>query len=118
MRLGRQGGVDAQGDRGRPAEGAGHAGQGVQLRLALHVEEPHAALQAVAHLLVGLAHAGEDDLITPSSGGQGAVELAAARHVEARAGAGHEPAEAQVRVGFDAIADERLNRGKRLLQLV
>ena len=48
---------------------------------------------------------------------QGAVQLAAAGHVEAGAVLGHEPADGEVAVGLDAVADERIDGGEGLLEL-
>ena len=99
------------------AQRSGHVGQGVQLGLALDVEQEDVVLQAVAHLGVGLADAGEDDLVAACRRPEGAVQLAAAGHVEAGAVLGHQPAEVQVAVGLDAVADQRLDRGEGLLEL-
>ena len=82
----------------------------VQFLLALDVEEEDAVFEGVAHLGVGLADAGEDDLRAGPPGLERAVELAAAGHVEPGAVLAHEPADAEVAVGLHAVADDRVRR--------
>ena len=118
VRLGRQVRVDAQGDRGDLAHRLGPRRPRACSSSSLSTLNRKTSLfEAVAHLGVGLADAGEDDLVAGAAGLEGAVQLAAAGHVEAGAVLGHEPAEAEVAVGLDAVADERVGRGERRLEL-
>ena len=84
--------------------------EGVQLLLALDVEQEDAVLEGELDLGVGLADAGEDDLRPRSAGLERAVELAAGGDVEPGPVLGHEPADAEVAVGLDAVADDRVRR--------
>ena len=117
VRLGRQIGIDAQRHRGRLAQRFGHVGEGVQLVLALDVEEEDVVFQGGAELGVGLADAGEDDAVAAAAGRERAEQLAAAGHIDAGAVLDHEAADGQVGVGLDAVADERIDGGEGLLEL-
>ena len=116
MGLGVDVGVDPQRDRRDFSGGGGHAGDGVELGLALDVEHQDARLQRRQDLLVGLAHPGEDRLARCPPGGLHPDELAAGDHVEPAAMLGQDLEDAQVRVRLDRVADQRINLGKRRLQ--
>src|SRR5258708_2696194 len=89
----------------------------MEFGFALNVEKKDAALQAIAMFRFGFPGAREDDLITRDAGVQSAIEFPRARNVEAGSRLGHEFANTEIGVGLDAIADQRLDFGERLLQL-
>ena len=117
VRLRRQVGVDPQRHRGDLAHFGRDAPEREQFFLALDVEQHDVVFESAAHFGVGLADAGEDDLGVGSAGGDRAVQLAAAGHVEPRAVLGHQPANREVAVGLDRVGDDRLGGGKSVLNL-
>ena len=83
----------------------GNLGNRVKLPLALNVEEIDAVVECHANLGIGLARAGEDDLVGGAARFQGAIELAAAGDVAAGPAFDHEPGDVQIAVGLDRVAD-------------
>ena len=114
VRLGRQVGIDAQGHRSRLAQTLRHVGEGVQLGFALDVEEARRRSPGRSATRRRSCRRRRRRSCSPGAAGcQGAIQFAAAGHVEAGAVLGHEPADVQVAVGLDAVADERIARRRR-----
>src|SRR5207245_50311 len=105
-RLGRQIGIDAEVDAGHLAHRLGDLCQRQQLAFALDVEDQDTGLEAVAQLGIGFADAGEDDLRSGAAGLERAIQLAGAGDVEAGAVFSHQPADVDVRVRLDAVANQ------------
>ena len=118
MRLGRQVGIHTQRNIGDAPHRLRDVSNGNQLSLALDVKEKNAVLERHANLGVGLAGAGEDDFGSDATRLEGAIEFAAARDVAARASLDHETSDMQIAIGLDAVADQRIDGGKRRLQLL
>ena len=116
MGLGVDVGIDAQRDRRDLADRGGHAGDRVELGLALDVEHQDAGLQPGPDLLVGLAHAGEHGLVRRTAGQADAVQLAGRDDVEPAAVLGHHLEDAQVRVGLHRVAHQGVDLGVRGLE--
>ena len=70
------------------------------------------------HLGGALADSGEDDALARATRRQRPVQFAARGHIAASAVFDHEPGQVSIGVGFDAVADERLDGGERGLQLL
>ena len=93
VRLGRQVGIDAQGDWAILPIALRDVGRWPAAPPSLSTLNRRTLFSsAVADLGVGLADAGEDDLVARAARFEGAIELAAAGDVEAGAVLGHEPA--------------------------
>jgi hypothetical protein len=75
-------------------------------------------LEPVAKLGVGFAYAGKDYLVSCSAGLERAEQFAAAGNIETDTTLRHQPADAKVGIGLEAIADERLDGGERALELI
>ena len=102
--------VDAQGDGRALAHRQRQCIQRIQLGLAFDVELVDAGGKRRAHLLPGLAHAGEDDPVRRYPGGQRLGQLAARHHISAGAKPGQRPQHCQVAVGLDGKGDQRAFR--------
>jgi len=119
--LGRKVRIDAEGDRGLHAHLLRDFPESEKFGFAFDVEQEDAVLEAVLHLGVRLADAGEDDLCALAAGAEGSIKLAAGGDVEPAPMIGHQFADAQVRVRFHRIRDDRLRfreRGLDRLQMM
>ncbi len=86
VRLGEDVGVDAEGDPGGLACGAGALAEELELGFALYVEEEDVGVEGCVHLPDLLADAGEDDACERCWGGAAdALQLAAGDDVESAA---------------------------------
>src|SRR6185437_6756370 len=117
VRLGRQIGIDAQGDRCDGASTASDFREVVQFRLALDIEQEDIVFQGIANLRVRLTYPCENNLLAASASIEGAKQFTAACHVEAGAGLAHHAAKMQISVGLDAVTNQRIDRGKGFLHL-
>ena len=100
--------VDAEGDRRTLAHAGGH------LR-----EAADAGRQRVTHFVGALADAGEDHLAGIATGRQHAGELAARDDVETGPESGEDRQDAEIGVGLDRVADQRLAQAEgALIRLV
>src|SRR5579862_469008 len=117
VRLRRQIGIDAQGDGRTFAKALRDIGQREQFRFALDVKEKDTFHKPLTQLRVRFADTGVNDLFAFAAGRQRAKQLAAAGHVEAGTVFGHQLANGQIRVRLDAVTNQRIDGGKRLLHL-
>ena len=85
-----------------------------KLGLGLDVESEDAFLQREGHLLAGLADAGEHDLLRGDIDGERAAKLALGDDIHAGAGACQSGKHAEIGIGLDRIADERVGPGEGL----
>ena len=87
-------------------------GQKFELRFGLDVDAENAVVDGEREFALGLAHAGEHDLLRRNAGGAGAQQFAFGDHV----GAGAEPGQRRdhrlVGVGLERVADERVDVGE------
>ena len=117
MRLGKDVGIDTEGEAGLLSELGGAKGEQFQLRRALHVELQDSRRQSKVDLRHCLADAGEDN---PARGlwrsGQHPFQLAAGDDVKARPALGQQLENGQRRVDLDRVADEMIPARKRLLK--
>ncbi len=99
-------GVDAEGDPGSLAGGAGAPAEDFQLGFALYVEEEDVGAEGCVHLPDLLADAGEDDAAEGlGSGAADAFQLAAGDDVEAAALLAEELEDGERGVRFDRVAE-------------
>ncbi|GAB2893602.1 hypothetical protein GCM10027202_21720 [Microvirgula curvata] len=73
-----------------------------------------ADFQRLAHFVRALADAGEHDLAGFAAGGQHATDFADRHGVETGTEAGEVADDGQVRVGFQRVADQMVDAGKRI----
>jgi hypothetical protein len=102
-------GIDAQADRRLLADRASDGVEAVELGRRFDVEAQDAGFQRQAHFGRGLADAGENDLLAdraPAASTRVAVRRR--NDVEAGATAGEHVEDAEVGVGLDRVADERI----------
>lgn len=97
--------VDADGDGGLDAEGAGDVVQPRQLGLALDVKREDAVFQGQLDLGLGLAHAGKDALLDIPAGSDDAANFAAAHEIETRPQVREVPQHGQARIRLHRIAE-------------
>ena len=98
--------IDPQRHRRLHAQLGGNLLQALQLVGGFDVEAVHADFQRAAHVVAGLADAGEDDTARLSAGGQHTLQLTARDDVEAGAEARQHVQHTQVGIGFDGEADQ------------
>ena len=89
----------------------------MKLGIALDVEHQDIAVECVAHFLIGFANPGVDDLVSPSTRSEGAIEFATGGDIHAGAVLDHETGNVDIAVGFDGIANQRMHRCEGSLQL-
>ena len=117
MRLGEDVGVDAEGDLGGLACGAGPLAEDLELGFALYVEEEDVGAEGCVHLPDLLADAGEDDAAERCWGGAAdALQLAAGDDVEAAALLGEQLEDGERGVGLDCVAEGVRHRRKLCLK--
>ena len=105
--------VDAQSDGRDPVHRGGDPGDGLELALALDVEHQDARFQPRDNLVVRLAHAREDGPLRVASRQLHPMELAPRDDVKAAAVLGHHLQDAQVRIGFHRVTDQRIDVRER-----
>ena len=110
--------VHAHGDGGDLLEARGDLVDALQLGLGFAVEAVNAGLEGELDLGLGLADAGEDALGGVAAGGDDAAQLAFADGVEAAAGVGEHAHDGLVGVGLHRVADEVVERGEGVVELV
>ncbi len=103
--------VHAHGDAGLAPLGFGHFAQGAKLGLQFHVEGEDAGVEREGHLLLGLADAGEGDAVGRHIHRERAAQLAFGHHIHAGAEPRQGGEHAEIGVGLDRVADERV-RGR------
>ena len=107
-------GIDPQRDRRDHTPLRGHLLQPFQLVGGFDVEAVHAHFQGAAHVVTGLADAGEHHPVRIATGGQDALQFTAGNDVEAGAEAGQDIEHAEVGVGLDGKADQVRQTGQRI----
>ena len=113
MGFGEDVGVDAEGDLGGLACGAGALAEDFELGFALYVEEEDVGAEGCVHLPDLLAYAGEDDAAEGCrSGAADALELASGDDVEAAALLAEQLEDGERGVGLDRVAEGVRDRGK------
>ncbi|MNN06798.1 hypothetical protein D3C81_1196000 [compost metagenome] len=98
--------VDPQRDRRNLAHLGGNHLQALKLVGGFDVEAVHADFQGAAHVVTGLADAGEHHAISAPARGQDTLQFTAGDDVEACAEARQDVQHAQVGVGLDREADQ------------
>jgi len=106
--------IDAQRHRGDDAQLGGDQLQTFELVGGFDVEAMHAHFQRTAHVIAGLADAGEDDALGLSASGEHALQFAARDDVEARTEARQDVEHAEVGVGFHREADQMRHARQRV----
>ena len=117
MRLGVHVRVYADGHGRLLFQFAGDAIDALQLRLALHVETVNALAQGEGNLLFGFAHTGKHAFARAASGGDDALDFAAAHGVKAAAQIRQRAHHAKVGVGLHRKTHQPFKRGKCVIQL-
>ena len=107
-------GVDAQRDRRDVAADGGDGFDAVDFGQALDVEAFDAGFEGVADFVAAFADAGKHGFGRVAAGGNHARQLAAGNDVEAAAQFGKMAQDAEVAVGFDGVADQRVKTGEGL----
>src|ERR1039458_3458558 len=114
MSLGKDVGIDAQGETSLASELCGALSQQLQLRLALSVEFENVSLERQVNLGGSFAHAGVDD---PDCGlgrsRQHPLQLSAGDDVESRSMRRQQLQNSQSGVGLDRVADQMSPAGQR-----
>ena len=111
--------IDAEGDRRTLAHAGGHLREAVEFGGGFDVEAADAGGQRVTHFVGALADAGEDHLAGIATGRQHAGEFAARDDVETGAELGEDRQDAEIGVGLDRVADQRLAQAEgALIRLV
>ena len=108
MGLGVDIGVDAKRDAGGEPERSRDLAQAPKLRLRFDIEGEDAVLKRARHLLLGLAHAGEGDLLRDHADGEHATKLPLRHDVHAGAEAGKRGEHAEIGIRLDRVADLRV----------
>ena len=110
MGLGVDVGVHAKRDaRGLPTR-VGHFAQIAKLGFRFHVEGEDARVEREGHLFLGLADAGEGDPLRRHIHGERPAKFAFGDHVHAGAKLRQGGEHAEIGIGLDGIADERVGR--------
>ena len=104
--------VDPQRYRRFHAEFRSYPLQALQLFAGLDVEAVHADFQGAAHVVAGLADAGEHHLGRIAAGGQDTLQLTAGNDVETGAEARQHIQHPEVGVGLDREADQMRHAGE------
>ena len=106
-------GIDAQADRRRPLDLRRNALEPHELAFRFDVEAHDPGRERLAHLLLRLAHAGEDDLAGIAARREHARELAARNDVEPASKARKEVQHREARIGLDRVAHQVVGAGER-----
>ena len=105
--------VHPKSDAGLLAACLGHFAQRAKFGLRFNVESENAGFECERHLLSGLSDAGEGDAVSRHMDRERAAELAFGHHVHTGAERGQRGEHAEIGVGLDRVADERIRgRGK------
>jgi hypothetical protein len=106
--------VHAQRNRGANTQLGGDHLQALKLIGGLDVEAVHADFEGAAHVVTGLADAGENDLVGAATRGQYTFQLTTGNDVETGAETGQDIQYTEVGVGFDREADQMRHAGQRI----
>ena len=99
----------------RPAYLRGDAGDSMQFGAGLDVDHQDAGFDRRLQLLVGLAHAGKNDLARVGAGLHAAHQLADRHDIEARAHRGEKLEHAEIRERLHRVADQMVGAGEGLV---
>ena len=108
MGLGVDVGIDTQTDWRLLADRASNFVESVELGRRFDVEAQNAGFERQAHFSRGLADTGENDLLRICARCERTLQFATRNDVEAGATTGKQVEDAEVGIGFDCVADERI----------
>ena len=104
--------IDAQRNRCGFAQPLRHSVDSVQLGQAFHVKALNAGIQREFDFDLAFAHAGKNDFVGTAARRQHPCNFAARHGIETAAQPCEMLDDAQIAVGFDGIANQRVERGK------
>ena len=105
-------GIDAQRNRRGFAQPLRHGVDSVQFGQAFHVEALNAGIQRKFDFHLAFAHARKNDFVRAAARRQHPCNFAARHGIETAAQPCEMSDDTQIAVGFDGIANQRVERGK------
>ena len=110
--------IDAQGDRSDFPQASGNLLNTVDFGNALHIKAFHAGIQRKFNFCLTLAHTGKNRFRRIAAGRQNTRQLAAGHNVKTAPQRSKVFDDAQVAIGFNRVADKRIQSSKRGLVVV